>query len=415
MIPGRGQAALQLLKQDAAVLHLLDHLKALGDDPVSLAVGVEPLHGGAHLVLQPRDAAQPLEVIHHIQNQRRFGAAGGQRPADLLLINDGRHGGPEQDHARDALDMDALVQHIDAEQQLQSVAPVRLEGGKFPAGVRVAGIGGVGLDLRIDPCEPLRHVGEHFVHVFFAGTEHDVLSTLFCDMMGENPVEAVGLFQRAAQRIEVFLVCVLHAGAAQGIHPRLVFCKLVLVAEHRGHIFRGRQNPPHDGFAQGHFGRDVPVKQFFGHIAIVVEVADVGGGQPQHLGVGTEFEQFPSTCTPAFSPGAVELVHHDIGGLQGGDGGQLLRRAEHQFGVGEKADIRKREIRLLPPQALDLRLKDILARRQPKNSRIGVVLDQLESNIALAGAGGVDDGCFSVPGQHGHDGPVSPRVVFVKL
>ena len=75
----------------------------------------------------------------------------------------------------------------------------------------------------------------------------------------------------------------------------------------------------------------------------------------------------------------------------------------------------KREIRVLPPQALDLRLEDILARGQPKHSRIGVVLDQLESNIALAGAGGVDDGRFSVTGQHGHDGPVSPRVVFVKL
>ena len=115
MVPGRGQTALQLLKQDAAVLHLLDHLKALGDDPVTLAVGVEPLHGGGHLVLQPRDAAQPLEIVDHIQNQRRFGAAGGQRPADLLLINDGRHGGPEQDHARNTLHMDALVQHIDAE------------------------------------------------------------------------------------------------------------------------------------------------------------------------------------------------------------------------------------------------------------------------------------------------------------
>ena len=211
------------------------------------------------------------------------------------------------------------------------------------------------------------------------------------------------------------MICVLHTGAAQAVHTGLVFCKLVLVAEHRGHILRGRQNPPHDGFAQGHFGRDVTVEQFFGHVTVVVEVADVGGGQPQHLGVGTEFEQFPSTCTPAFSPGAVEFIHHDIGGLQGGDGVQLFRRAEHQFGVGEKADICKREIRLLPPQALDLRLKDILARRQPKNNRIGVVLDQLESNITLAGAGGVDNSRFSVPGQHGHDGPVSPRVVFVKL
>ena len=234
-------------------------------------------------------------------------------------------------------------------------------------------------------------------------------------MMGENPVEAVGLFQRPAQRIEVLLVCVLHAGAAQGIHPRLVFCKLVLIPEYGGHVFRGRQNPPHDGFAQGHFGRDVPVKQFFGHVAVIVEVADVCRGQPQHLGVGAKAQQLLRARAPARRPGAVKLIHHDIGGLQGGDGGQLLRRAEHQFGVGEKADIRKREIRLLPPQALDLRLKDILARRQPKNSRIGVVLDQLEGNIALAGAGGVDDGCFSVPGQHGHDGPVSPRVVFVKL
>ena len=110
--------------------------------------------------------------------------------------------------------MHALVQHINAEQQFQVVAIVCLEGCKFFACLRVAGIGLVDLDVFIYIREPFRHMGCHLVHVFFAGTEHDIFSTRFCDMLCENLVETVGLFQRPAKSFQVFLVGVLHPGAA---------------------------------------------------------------------------------------------------------------------------------------------------------------------------------------------------------
>src|SRR5699024_1109793 len=63
-------------------------------------------------------------VVHHIQNQRRCRGACRQGPADLLLINDGRHRGPEQDDPGDPLYMNAFVQHVDAEQQLETAAVI---------------------------------------------------------------------------------------------------------------------------------------------------------------------------------------------------------------------------------------------------------------------------------------------------
>ncbi len=159
---------MQPLKEETAVLHLFDDLKPLGDDSLPFPVGVEPLDGGGHFFLQ----------------------------------------------ARDALHMHALVEHINAEQQFQVIAIVCLEGCKFFACLRVAGIGLVDLDVFIYIREPLRHMGCHLVHVFLAGTEHGIFSTRLCDMLCENLVETVGLLQRAAEGFQVFLVGVLDAGAA---------------------------------------------------------------------------------------------------------------------------------------------------------------------------------------------------------
>ena len=80
---------MQLLKQNAAVMHLLHDLKVVGDDLVSLAVGVQALHGGGHFVLQAADAGQPLEVVDHIQNQRCGAVPCRQGSPDLLLVDDG--------------------------------------------------------------------------------------------------------------------------------------------------------------------------------------------------------------------------------------------------------------------------------------------------------------------------------------
>ena len=108
---------MQLLKQNAAVMHLLHDLKVVGDDLVSLAVGVQALHGGGHFALQAADAGQPLEVVDHIQNQRCNAVPCCQSAPNLLLVDDGRNRRAEQNDALDALDMDALIEHVNAEQE----------------------------------------------------------------------------------------------------------------------------------------------------------------------------------------------------------------------------------------------------------------------------------------------------------
>ena len=176
--------------------------------------------------------------------------------------------------------MDALVEHIDAEQQLQPVAGVRFEFRKGFVGIRVIGVGFIHRHVRVDPCEPLRHVG---YHVLFVGAEHDVFSRFVCNMMGKDSVQAVCLLQCAAQRVQIFLIHILNARCPQVIHPRLILCKGFLVLINRGHIFRGRQNAPDDCFAKGHVARRMPIKEFFGHVTVIIQIPDVCCRQPQKL------------------------------------------------------------------------------------------------------------------------------------
>ena len=185
--------------------------------------------------------------------------------------------------------MDAFVQHVDTEKQFQMVALVCLEGCKFPAGLRVAGIGRVDFDFLIDTCEPLRHMGEHFIHVLFSRTKDNVLPTALCDMSCKNLVQTIGPLQRSAKGIQVFLIGILDTRASHAVHAGLVFFQLVLIPEYSGHILGSRQNPPHDCFAQGHFRCDMAVEKFFCHIAVIVQIADVGGSQPQQLCLWAKF------------------------------------------------------------------------------------------------------------------------------
>lgn len=45
------KTCLQLLEQHPAVVYLLDDLEPLGDDPIALTVGMEPVNGLLHLAL----------------------------------------------------------------------------------------------------------------------------------------------------------------------------------------------------------------------------------------------------------------------------------------------------------------------------------------------------------------------------
>ena len=126
-------------------------------------------------------------------------------------------------------------------------------------------------------------MGHHLVHVLLVGAEHDVLTGLVCDMMGKYFIQAVCLFQGAAQCVQIFLIHILNARCPQVVHSCLILCKRFLVLVDRGHIFRGRQNTPDDCFAKGHVARNTAIEKFFGHITVIIQIADVCCRQPQKL------------------------------------------------------------------------------------------------------------------------------------
>ena len=88
----------------------------------------------------------------------------------------------------------------------------------------------------------------------------------------------------------------------------------------------------------------------------------------------------------------MEFIEYNIGRLLRCYFVQLRLRATHQFGVGIKVNVCQRKIRVVPFQAFQLGLKDIFTGRKPDHDLLRVVLDQLERNIALSGAGRMNNG-----------------------
>ena len=179
--------------------------------------------------------------------------------------------------------MHALIEHVHAEQQLQVVAFVLPEGVVRTRSLRVLRIDLIAVRLRVHRVEPLVHMGQHFLHVIHTCAEHDIASVPVRHVPGKHGVQALRLFKGAAQSLQVALAPFPIALVALRRHPFLIPGQTLLILIDCGHIFRRRQNAPDDGFPQGHFGGDAIVEKFLGHVALVVEVADVSGGQPQQL------------------------------------------------------------------------------------------------------------------------------------
>ena len=117
VVPGRRQTALQLFEQHAAVMDLLHNLKTVSHNLITLTVGVETLHGGSHLILQAADAGQSLKVIDDIQNKRCRAIPCCQSTTNLLFVDNRRNRRAEQNNTRDTLNMDPLIEHVNAEQE----------------------------------------------------------------------------------------------------------------------------------------------------------------------------------------------------------------------------------------------------------------------------------------------------------
>ena len=102
-------------------------------------------------------------------------------------------------------------------------------------------------------------------------------------MMLKDKIKSVCLFQCPAQRVQIFLIHILNARYPQVVYSCLILCKRFLVLINSGHIFRGRQNTPDDCFAKGHITRNMSVKKFFSHIAVIVQIPDICCCQPQQF------------------------------------------------------------------------------------------------------------------------------------
>ena len=201
LLPAVCKAGFQLLEQAAAVLYLLDHLEFIRSNAFALAVGIHPLNGRAHLALQLGNAAKAFKVIHNVQNERRFGLARRQCPADLLLVHNGRDGWPEQDHAGNILDVYPLVEHINAEQQLEGIAFILFKLRECPAGGRILRVGRVEMNVLAHASEPFPGKLHHILHVLITRAEHDIFAASLCNVLGKHLIQPLGLLQGTAQGV----------------------------------------------------------------------------------------------------------------------------------------------------------------------------------------------------------------------
>ena len=125
------------------------------------------------------------------------------------------------------------------------------------------------------------------------------------------------------------------------IDPLLVTRQLILVAVNSRDIFRGRQNAPDDCLAQGHFRCDMTFKQFCGHIAVIIQIAHVGGRQTQQLSRRAQLQQFFYSFSPIFNACTMKFIQNDIDRLLCRNFFQLLIGAAHQLCVGVKSYVCK--------------------------------------------------------------------------
>ena len=137
------------------------------------------------------------------------------------------------------------------------------------------------------------------------------------------------------------------------------------------------------------------VEQLVGHVALVIEIADVGGRQPQQFGARADGQQSLQRRGPLLGPGAVVFVQDDVGRLLRSDVGAVGVGQAQQLGVGVEVDVGKRNFGSLAVQALALGLEDVVAGGQPEDGGLGVVGHELEGDVTFAGAGGVDDRCLA--------------------
>ena len=173
--------------------------------------------------------------------------------------------------------MNAFVEHVDAEQKLQMIAGISLEGCEGLAGFRIIGIGGIDMRCSIYFGKPLGDLPDHFLHVFPVGAENDVFAGVTGHVFGEHFIQTICHVQGPAKGLQVFFRSIPDRFAPGAADFSLVLLQILLIGKHRQHIFGRVQNTPDNCLTQGHFRRYIPVKQLIGHVPLIVQIADCRG------------------------------------------------------------------------------------------------------------------------------------------
>ena len=160
-VPGGGEGIVEAVEELETVAHLVIYAEVFVDDLVLEVERTIPGGSKTHLVLNGVDAGEVFDVEDDVENNRRGrrSSAGAESAADLLLIDNRRDGRTEENDAADIRNVDAFVEHVDAEEQLEMGAVIGLEGCERTVGFRILGIGRIDMGVRVDEAEPFGHFG----------------------------------------------------------------------------------------------------------------------------------------------------------------------------------------------------------------------------------------------------------------
>ena len=408
-------------------MHFVDDLKRVRQ-LLALAEVAVVYRRRFHLLFDAADGIEVFNIENDVKNNRGLARRGGQGSADLLLIDNGADGRAQEDDAGDVVHMHPFVQHVDAVEELEVVASVRLEVREGPGRRGVIGIGGIDMRMRIHEVEPVLSGPDHLGHVLEVRAEDEILPRPVRHVLCEELIHADRVFQRPPQLLDDLFGRVPGRPAFRAPGPQLILCEIVLVLEDREHILRCRQDSPDNGLAQAHLRGDLSVKKLLGHVALAVEVTDVRGGQTDEQGLREALPQAAEALAPDAGAGAVHLVREDHRGPQSGE---LVGCQDRELGVGEEGDIGKvgaacdspgaglRPVARLhgicgstgPFPVFQLGRENVLGRGQPQDSFVRMIRGVLEADEALPRSGRMDDAGLAAFFQPGEDFPVSCTVV----
>ena len=237
--------------------------------------------------------------------------------------------------------------------------------------------------------------------------EDNVLTVPLLHMLLKNTIQSIRLLRHPAQLVQIVLGCLLYRCACFACTAHIAF-QILLTGIIGNDIFGRRQTAAYNGFAKRHLMRHTAVKQFVGHIALIIQIANAGRRQANEQRRRIHSQQLLYAFSPFFRAAAVELIQNDEIRFQFH---QISFCHQHKARIGQEANI-LRDKAGNPLDVFQLRLKNMLAGRKPADLLLRIFLSQLESNKGFAGSGGVNHRRLAGFLQHGAQCIIGYLIVF---